>query len=209
MIKAVILDWSGVVSDDLQLVYEITGKVFGKLGVGFMTIDEFRDRFDLPYMDFYRSMGIKAGKDELDGIFKQLFTENGKKPQPFKFAKSALKQLKKKGVELVVFSSHPQEFLEQEIAAYGLSGVFSRVIGSAHDKRELINGLVDKIGAPRDEVLIVGDMAHDIETGRLAGIRTAAVLSGYHMRGKLEGKEPNFILNDIRDLRFILEGCYA
>jgi len=209
MINAVILDWSGVVSNDLELVYEITGKVFDRLGLEFMSIEEFRDRFDLPYMDFYRSMGITLEKAELDHMFKQLFVENGKKAAPFPFAKRALLWLKKKGIKLAVFSSHPQDFLEKEIIDYGLAGFFSHVMGSAHDKREFINGLVEKIGAIKDETLLVGDMAHDIEAGSLAGIRTAAVLSGYHAREKLLGQEPNFILNDIRDLKFIVGGCYA
>lgn len=68
MIKAIILDWSGVLSDDLSLVYRIAKKMFDHLGHKFMSIKEFRERFDLPYMDFYRSLGINTEKGELDSI---------------------------------------------------------------------------------------------------------------------------------------------
>lgn len=112
-------------------------------------------------------------------------------------------------MELTVFSSHPQRFLDKDILDHGLDGFFTHVIGSVHDKRRMISDLVEKIGFPREETLLVGDMAHDIETGNLAGLPTAAVLSGYHTRQKLEEKEPNFMLKDIRDLKFIVEGCYA
>ncbi len=209
MIKAVILDWSGVVSDDLALVYGITGKIFSKLGKPFMTMEEFRERFDLPYMDFYRSMGVTLGRADMDGMYKRFFLEDGKKAKPFPFAKSMLLWLKERGIKLSVLSSHPREFLEKEITEYGLEGLFTHTIGGAHDKREVIESLVKKIDAEKGEIVFVGDMAHDIETGNLAGIMTAAVLSGYHPKEKLKGKEPNFIMNDIRDLKFIVEGLYV
>jgi pyrophosphatase PpaX len=209
MIKAIILDWSGVLSDDIQLVYEIASKVFEKLGVEFMGIEQFKDRFDLPYMDFYRSMGVKLGKEELDKMYRQLFARHRKKASPFKFVKGALEWLHERGLKLAVFSSHPQQFLEKDIADHGLSGFFTHAVGGVHDKRTFVIDLLEKMGASREETLLVGDMAHDIEAGNLAGLMTAAVLSGYHRRERLEEKEPNFIIKDIRDIKFIVEGCYA
>jgi phosphoglycolate phosphatase-like HAD superfamily hydrolase len=209
MIKAIILDWSGVVSDDLNLVYETTNRIFKKLGKKFMSIYQFRESFDLPYMDFYRSLGIKDEKSKLDSMFKQIFIKSGKKPRPLPYAKKMLAWLKKKDIKLAVFSSHPQELLDEQIKYYGMGCIFSCAIGSVYDKRDFLNKLVEEMGALKEETLLVGDMAHDIEAGNLVGIRTAAVLSGYHTRKKLEEKEPNFIMNDIRDLKFVVDGCYA
>jgi len=209
MIKAIILDWSGVVSDDLNLVYETTNRIFKKLGKKFMSIDQFRESFDLPYMDFYRSLGIKDEKSKLDSMFKQIFIKSGKKPRPLPYAKKMLTWLKKKDIKLAVFSSHPQELLDEQIKYYGMSGIFSCVIGSAHDKRSFIAKFIEKLAVEKEETLLVGDMAHDIEAGNLAGLMTAAVLSGYHKRGKLETKGPNFILKDIRDLKFVIDGVWA
>jgi len=209
MIKAIIIDWSGVVSDDFELVYGITKKMFGQMGRTLMGMKEFRESFDLPYMDFYRSMGVNEDKEKLDGMYKRLFVRSRKRAKPFPFARSMLEWLNEKGLVLSVFSSHPQEFLDREISEYGLDGIFSHAIGSVHDKRKSIGELVGELGAAKDEILMVGDMAHDIEAGCAAGILTAAVLSGYHGRKKLEESGPNFLLNDIRDLRFIVEGRYA
>jgi phosphoglycolate phosphatase-like HAD superfamily hydrolase len=138
MIKAIILDWSGVLSDDLKLVYGIACKVFDRLGKEFMGIDEFRERFDLPYMDFYRSMGVKLEKEKVDKMYRRLFARHRRKAAPFKFAKRTLKWLHERGLKLSVFSSHPQHFLERDMANHGLSGFFTHAVGGVHDKRKLV-----------------------------------------------------------------------
>ncbi|MBN2330785.1 MAG: HAD family hydrolase [Candidatus Aenigmarchaeota archaeon] len=209
MIKAIIMDWSGVLSDDLGLVYRIAKKIFREIGHEFMSIDKFREKFDLPYMDFYRSLGVSIEKERLDAMYQRLYARSRNKAAPFPYAKRTLSWLKKRGIKLAVFSSHPQGFLDRDIADHGMGAFFSYALGSVHDKRSMITDLVENLGFSKDETLLVGDMAHDIETGNLAGLPTAAVLSGYHSRQKLLEKEPNFMLNDIRDLKFIVEGCYA
>jgi phosphoglycolate phosphatase-like HAD superfamily hydrolase len=204
MIKAVVFDWSGVLSDDLRLCHGVTRKMCGKLGRPPMSLREFRDRFDLPYMDFWRSMGVRNQKKELDSMYAEIFLR-GKMPKPFPFAKKTLEWLRDRGLRMVVYSSHAQPLLDREVEGNGFSGFFSMVIGSAHDKRDSLADLMNRIGAAPEEVLFVGDMAHDIETGKAAGARTAAVLSGYHGREKLLGKGPNLLLNDVRDLKSVIE----
>jgi len=205
MIKAVILDWSGVLSDDLAIVHETTARLFARLGMKFMGLPEFRERFDLPYMDFYKNMGVGMGQRELDRMYKDLFLSGGRRPKPFPFAREVLEMLREKKVKLAVYSSHPEELLAKEISEYGFSGFFEVSIGGVQDKRKRIGKLPKKLGATPEETLLVGDMAHDIEAGRTAGFRTAAVLSGYHTKERLGREEPNFLLNDIRDLGRVLE----
>jgi len=209
MVKAIILDWSGVVSDDLNVVYGITSKLFSRLGKKFMSLPEFREKFDLPFMDFYRKMGVGLDKGRLEKMYEEIFYENGIRPKPFPFAGRTLTMLNKRGIKLAVLSAHPQHFLEKEIADYGFSHHFSYVFGGVHDKRKEIKNVLKKMGTDKNETLFVGDMTHDLEAGSGAGILTAAVLSGYHSREKLASREPNFIMNDLRDLRFVVDGVFA
>jgi phosphoglycolate phosphatase-like HAD superfamily hydrolase len=209
MIKAIIFDWSGVISDDLGLVHWISSKMLKELGKEPLSLADFREVFDLPYMDFYRSLGVTEKKEKLDRMFVRMFAENGGKRKAFPFVKKTLEWLRTKGVILAVYSAHHENLLRKEIEEYGLDGLFSHVIGGEHDKKRAFSEFIDSVGADKESVVMVGDMVHDIETGKLAGIRTAAVLSGYHTRDRLEKAGPNFMLNDVRDLRFLVEGVYA
>jgi ADP-ribose pyrophosphatase YjhB (NUDIX family) len=54
--------------------------------------------------------------------------------------------------------------------------------------------------------LFVGDMAHDIEAGRAAGVRTCGVLTGYNTLRQLREAKPDLIVEHLAELRHELAG---
>lgn len=60
------------------------------------------------------------------------------------------------------------------------------------------------LGEPASAAVFVGDSVHDMESGRAAGVRTAAVLWGPFGRGHLEGATPDFWLEQPADLLALL-----
>lgn len=60
---------------------------------------------------------------------------------------------------------------------------------------------LERLGSPTVErVLLVGDSPHDIEAGRRAGVRTAAVLWGPVSGSALRAARPDFLARRIEDL---------
>lgn len=207
-VKAIIFDWSGVISDDFGAVYETNARILKRLGAKAVTRDEFRERFDPTYMDFFRSVGVLADEKTLGKMFDEEFEKSAKKPRVFPFAKATLKWINGQGIKTAVLSAHPEKFLKQEMKSYGLSGMFSVVVGGASDKAEHIGKVIEQLGVRKEEIVYAGDMTHDIDTGKRAGVITAAVLSGYHSREKLLALDPQIIMNDIRELRYVLGGFF-
>jgi phosphoglycolate phosphatase len=207
-IKAIIFDWSGVISDDFGAIYETNARMLKRLGVKAVSKDEFREKFDPTYMDFFRSVGVLLDEKTLNRMFDEEFEKSAKKPRVFPFAKATLKWVTGRGVKAAVLSAHSERFLLREMKDYGLSGLFSVVVGGASDKAEHIGKVIEKLGVRKEEIVYAGDMTHDIDTGKKAGVITAAVLSGYHSREKLEALEPQIIMNDIRELKYVLGGFF-
>jgi phosphoglycolate phosphatase-like HAD superfamily hydrolase len=207
-IKAIIFDWSGVISDDFGAVYDTNARMLKRLGVKAVSRDEFRERFDPTYMDFFRSVGVLADEKTLDRMFAEEFEKSAKRPRVFPFAKATLKWIRGQGVKAAVLSAHPEKFLRAEIKEYGLSNYFSVVVGSAADKSDHIGEVIEKLGVRKEEIVYAGDMTHDIDTGKKAGVITAAVLSGYHGREKLLALGPQIIMNDIRAFKYVLGGVF-
>jgi phosphoglycolate phosphatase-like HAD superfamily hydrolase len=58
----------------------------------------------------------------------------------------------------------------------------------------------NRLGVSAKDSLVVGDSIADIKAGRLAGARTAAVLSGLFSREELEKEKPDLIIRDINSL---------
>jgi len=62
-----------------------------------------------------------------------------------------------------------------------------------------------------EETICVGDMTHDIDMSRKAGIKIVAVSYGYQSKEKLLEKNPDFLIEDLRELKNIIlknETCF-
>jgi phosphoglycolate phosphatase-like HAD superfamily hydrolase len=56
---------------------------------------------------------------------------------------------------------------------------------------------IKKIYMKPQHVLYVGDMVEDVQMGKKAGTKTAAVLSGFATLERLRQAEPDVIVNDV------------
>jgi len=62
MIKNIIFDWSGTLSDDLIPVYTATMNIFKKIGLKKIPLNKYRTEFRLPYMTFYHKFNKNITK---------------------------------------------------------------------------------------------------------------------------------------------------
>ena len=203
MIKNIIFDWSGTLSDDLTSAYTATMNVFKKLGLRVLSLEEYKKEFTLPYMNFYHKFRKEIIKEEVDKLFFQEINLVGE-PKPFPKVKGILEFLKNKKIKIALLSSHPQEKLEKEIKNYGFQKFFVEISGSVHDKVETILGIIKRNGFEPNETAYVGDMTHDIEAGKKAKVMTIAVSWGYQPKEKLLKENPNFVIEDLEELKKIV-----
>ncbi|MCB1211423.1 MAG: HAD hydrolase-like protein, partial [Verrucomicrobiales bacterium] len=73
MIKNLILDWSGTLADDLPAVLRTTNRMLRHFGVPEMDREEFRQRFRLPYTEFYQEVLPDVSLPELQNLYLQHF----------------------------------------------------------------------------------------------------------------------------------------
>ncbi len=203
MIKNVIFDWSGTLSDDFLPVCKASSIVLKKYGIKNVSMDKFRDEFELPALNFYRRYLPNINIEQLRKDFVEaIYSIEG--PKPFPEAMKFLKSIHEKGVKIALLSSHLQKKVEEEMEEYGFSKFFDHVKGSVHDKREEIMELLDKCGFKVEETAFVGDMTHDIETGKMANVRTIAVTWGYESKEKLEKANPDYIVESFEELKDVI-----
>ncbi len=99
----------------------------------------------------------------------------------------------------VIVTNKPEGLAKKILRVLSMDGYFSAVLGpeSVTNKKpspEPLLKVMDMFGVQRAEAIMVGDSANDVESGRLAGIKTVAVLYGYGTRDSLNGAD--FILYD-------------
>jgi phosphoglycolate phosphatase len=205
VIRNVIFDWSGTLVDDLPAVWEATNAVFREAGVAELTLDEFRAGFTLPFQDFYRRHLPDVPLRELEAAFHRHFREQEHRVVELPHAREFLVFCRERGLRTLLLSTiHPEHF-ESQTAINGFRQFLDHPYTGVTDKRERIHEVLSRHSLDPRETLLVGDMAHDIETARHGRVCSCAVLTGYNRLDQLRGAKPDLIVEHLGELRAFLE----
>jgi pyrophosphatase PpaX len=114
--------------------------------------------------------------------------------------------MKDAGMRLGVVTSKLRDGAMRGLRISALDDLFDTVIGcddvtNAKPHPEPVLKAVGELGVKKAETVFVGDSRHDMESGRAAGVKTAAVLWGPFDRAHLEDLAPDYWLEKPADLR--------
>lgn len=197
-----IFDWSGVVSNDFACTFEAMNIVMQIVEGKQISFEEFSREFSLPYMSFWRKY-TNAPKKVLEELFYKAIFEVSK-PVIIPSAAWVIKELASTKHKMIVFSSLNQHKLEHEAEDYGIKQFFTGVEGSIHNKVKEIGRVMEKYEYDPSRTIYVGDMVHDIEAGKAAGVITIGVVSDYEKRTDLENAKPDYLVNELEKIIFIV-----
>ena len=126
--------------------------------------------------------------------------------RPYEGVVEEIRRLKKHGKKLGVVTSKLRDGAMRGLRVSGLDDVFDIVIGcddvtNSKPHPEPVLKAVAELGVNAAETIFVGDSRHDMESGRAARVKTAAVLWGPFDRAHLEDLSPDYWLEKPEDLR--------
>ena len=202
-IKNIIFDWSGTLSDDFTPVYQASMLVFKKLGREPISMEEYRREFTLPYMVFWNKYFPDLTKGEQDRLYAETINQVGE-PTLYPGVVDELERLRSLSLNMIVISSHPHDKLMKEASAYGIQSFFQEINGGIHDKTETILGILQRNNFNPKQTIYVGDMTHDVDAGKKAGVMTVALGGGYQSKDKLMTSKPDHFIANISGLKKLL-----
>ena len=117
--------------------------------------------------------------------------------------KKVLKHFKAR--KQAVVTNKPGDFSVKILRELGVAPYFFRILGgdAGFPKKpapEPVHEILRLASVLPEETIFVGDSALDVETGRNAGVKTAAVTYGFGSRKEVEAAQPDFVLNDLEEL---------
>jgi len=126
--------------------------------------------------------------------------------KPYEGVAAAVLALHAQGIRLGLVTSKLRDGALRGLKLAGLERAFEIVVGSGdvtHPKPhpEPVLKALELLDAPAAETVFVGDSRHDLECGRAAGVKTAAVLWGPFDRAHLQDLTPDYWLEKPDDLR--------
>ncbi len=197
MIKNIIFDWSGTLADDFQPVLQATNEIFAQYGKPPFSEADFREKFFLPFPEFYKIYLPEATMVQLDHYYHSSFKLLQDNIELLPHAEDILSYCQQQHMKIFLLSTIHQEHYDVQGERLGVKKYFTQAYAQAIDKRKTILQLLADHDLNPQETLFVGDMQHDIETARHGGVKSCAVLTGYDSLEKLKSTSPDLIFKDL------------
>ncbi|MBE6687984.1 MAG: HAD family hydrolase [Ruminococcaceae bacterium] len=210
MIKNILFDLDGTLTDPKVGITTCVAYAAEKEGLGKHAPDEFISFIGPPLKKMFMSyfnVGDAEG-ERLLKFYRERFSTVGLfENNPYEGINDLLDGLKK--YNLYVATSKPEIYSLRILEKFDLLKFFKAVYGSSLDgshveKGELISHLIKKEKLKSDECVMVGDRKYDIIGAKDNGITSLGVLYGYGSREELEAENPEYIAEDIDELKKIL-----
>ena len=183
--KHVVWDWNGTLIDDSLICHEITMHQLAMRGLPPLPFQEFRKAYRHPIVDFLRELGLVKEISDLPTVaheFHDLYSMRRHAAKLHQGAEDLLAQIAELGLTQSILSAHPHEMLEEIVNDFEIAHFFSELLGLG-DKlsgSKSQNGVdwLNRQSLERNEVLLVGDTDHDLETANAMGIDCILVTHG-------------------------------
>ena len=205
MVKAVIFDLDGTVSDTLSTIAH-----FGNVALeycGFPIIDAEKYKYfagDGKVKLLHRM--LEYHNADTDDNFKRLEAKYDKEyeadpifeTKPFDGLVDELEKLKNRGIKLAILSNKPDN-----VTVMVANKLFGDLFCIVHGKRENIATkpdpegailLLKELGVKKDECVFVGDTNVDIRTAKNTGMKSIGVLWGFRDEKELKGANADYII---------------
>jgi phosphoglycolate phosphatase len=204
--KHIIWDWNGTLLNDTSLCLNIINGLLKSKNIKTLSLEDYRLIFDFPVKNYYEKAGFNFTDYSFEEVGKQWMDEYEiRKGETvlFEGTKDVLDYISSLGIGQSILSAYSLETLIEIINDHGLSKYFKHITGLDHiyatSKLEIGRELINKIDAPPQKILLIGDTIHDHEVASELGIQCILIANGHQSRERLLSS--GFpVLNDIREL---------
>lgn len=204
MSRNILLDWSGTLVDDLPPVVEATNRILAHYGRPELTRDVFRERFRLPFAGFWEELLPGVPLEELEVHYHRFFDPIQSRVEPLPGALEFLEYCRRSGRRLFLLSSINRAHWDFQSEHLGLGRFFENAYVQVMDKRRKVREILEANGLDPARTMFVGDMVHDVETARHAGILSVATLTGFDPPSKLSAARPDLTIHGLDGLMKVL-----
>jgi phosphoglycolate phosphatase len=205
VIRNIIFDWSGTLVDDLPAVLKASNYVLTQAGKPAMTLETFREEFQLPFTRFYDRHTPDVPMAQLEEWFHAEFRVAQSSVVELPHAREFLEFCRAKKFRTFLLSTVHGDHFKVQCRENGFDAYLERPYTDVWDKRKKIHEILAENNLKPEETLFIGDMEHDIATARHGGVHSCAVLTGYNTLEQLRAAKPDVIVEHLAELKAIME----
>ena len=211
-IKLVVFDLDGTLVSSHETIYEATVDTLRRMNIpGEMPREKFYGKIGLHFVDIFNDFNISVPDfEEFIGIYKSVYFDFIQSSSVYNGVQSTIDFLASKGIKISLLTTKAQEQAELILKHFDLYDKFDEVMGRrpgmAHKPSpEPLLKICEFMKIDASETLVVGDSEMDIQCGKNAGSKTCAVTYGYRTKEELQKSEPDFMVDNIIDIVYIVD----
>lgn len=201
-----IFDFDGTIGDTLDIIIDIVNRHPKLLNADPVDHDEARKLRDLPMRDWFKVMQMPFWKIPFFVRFlqKELRQDIGN-VQAFKGIPEVLRSLKSQGYMLGILTTDITVTIREFLKLNNLE-IFDFVSSADFiaGKSFTLKRLSKKYNLEPSRTLYLGDTTRDIKDSKRAGMKVAGVTWGFNTGTLLAKYEPDYLLNDPKEILTIL-----
>lgn len=218
-IKAIVFDSDGTLVNTKKLIVHGYQTVLKRHGLDHLTTESYiRQRLGKPVPETYEQIlaghHVDVSIDQLVKEHDEVQNENINLIKPYPEAEKLLRQWRKEGIKLCLFTSGNKMMIERNFTAAGIKNptdLFDAIITADDNiprkpEPDAIIELLKRVGVEPQNAVVVGDHAYDIQSGTRAhaGL-TIGILHGFGESKELLGAGADFLAHDLLSLEHLLQ----
>ncbi len=212
-IDLVVFDLDGTLVSSHETIYKATHHALREVKINtVMPEDKFYNMIGLHFEDIFREFGFAVPDfEQFINIYKSIYFNYIDSSVIYSGVEESIAKLKDQKIKISLLTTKGQDQAELILQHFSLFDKFDYVMGRrpgiAHKPSP---EPLQKICADLDinilNTLIVGDSEMDIQCGKSAGSKTCAVTYGYRTKSELQKSSPDFLIDKILDVEYIVNG---
>jgi len=212
-ISLVVFDFDGTLVSSHETIYKTTLHALDEVGIkAEMPEERFYQMIGWHFEDIFREFGFAVHDFEtFINIYKSHYFSHLDSSFIYSGVEEILLWLNKRKIKTALLTTKGQDQAELLLQHFGLIKHFDYVMGRrpgiAHKPSpEPLLKICADVKVKPETAIIVGDTEMDVECGREAKSKTCAVTYGYRTKEFLQKQLPDFLIDKIEDLEYIVSG---
>lgn len=190
--KHIIWDWNGTLINDVWLVVEIMNKMLKKRNMPGIDAKKYREIFDFPVIDYYAKLGFDFSDESFEKLTVEFISEyytRFNECKLFDETEEVLKKIRDMGISQSILSASKEDVLIEKIKYYSIDKYFCRIMGLenhyAESKVERGKKWITELNLNPQDVLLMGDTAHDYDVSEHIGCDCLLIANGHYSYERL------------------------
>ncbi|MCA0984636.1 pyrophosphatase PpaX [Halobacillus yeomjeoni] len=210
-INTILFDLDGTLIDTNELIIASFMHTIEQYGDRDYGRDEVLDFIGPPLRDSLRKINPDRVEEMVETYRKHNIENHDSYVKAYDGVVETIRKLKEEDYRLGIVTTKMRNTVQMGLELTDLDGLFETVVTlddveHAKPHPEPILKALDQLGVKTSEAMMVGDNTHDIEAGKNAGTKTAGVAWTVKGRKVLDDLNPDYMLENMRELIEITGG---